>query len=187
MREFSNFVLEKLREEVIRSYSLIELDFKQELLRIASTPYPITYNGNEYLADIGVIDFRVPIQTSNVDRQSFSISFADNNSVFKNLVSNSESGRDARLYMGFFDEFGVPNTDPENVIIVYEGFIDAHSYSNDFSEAIFSIELSSPMADLSLVNTLVTSPDGMDQISETDTSFDNVLEDNEQILKWGKV
>lgn len=186
MRNFSDFVLQKFNEDVIKTYSLIELDFKDSIFRITNTPYPIFFNENQYNSDVGVIDFKVPVQTSSIDRQSFSIVFADNNSYFKNVVLNSEAGRDAKLYLGFFNEDGTPNTDPENVVLVYKGYIDSHSYSNDFQEAVFTIELSSPMADLSLVNTLVTSPDGMDQINELDTSFDKVLEDNEEVLKWGK-
>ena len=43
------------------------------------------------------------------------------------------------------------------------------------------------MSDLDMVKPFISSKDGMDQKSATDTSFDEVYEDNEITLKWGKV
>jgi len=38
-----------------------------------------------------------------------------------------------------------------------------------------------------LVRSFITSKDGMDQKSDTDTSFDEVYSGNEITVKWGKV
>lgn len=187
MRKFNNFIASKLKSDTLSTYTLFDFDLENTPARFTSTPYPITFNGQEYVSDIGVVDFKVPIQSASVDRQSFSVAISDNLSILKNSVTKSNAGRDATLYMGFFNDDGTPNTSLENVLIVYKGFIDKTTYSNDFDEAIFTIELSSPMADLSLVNTIITSPNGMDQHSLTDTSFDKVIEDNEEIVKWGKI
>jgi hypothetical protein len=187
MRNFNSFILSNLKSNNLKTYSLFDFDLENTPAKFASTPYPITFNGSNYVTDIGVIDFKVPIQSASVDRQSFSVAISDNLSILKNSVSKSNAGRDATIYMGFFNTDGTPNTNPENVLIVYKGFIDKTSYSNDFDEAVFIIELSSPMADLSLVNTMITSADGMDQYNLTDTSFDKVIEDNEEIVKWGKI
>jgi hypothetical protein len=187
MRKFNSFILSNLKSDNLKTFTLFDFDLENTPAKFASTPYAINFNGAEYVTDIGVIDFKVPIQSASVDRQSFSVAISDNLSILKNSVTKSNAGRDAIIYMGFFNDDGTPNTTPENVLTVYKGFIDKTSYNNDFDEAVFIIELSSPMADLSLVNTIITSASGMDQINETDTSFDKVIEDNEEIVKWGKI
>ena len=48
------------------------------------------------------------------------------------------------------------------------------------------IEGTSPMSDLDLVNPFITSADGMDQKNASDTSFDEIYENSEITLKWGK-
>jgi hypothetical protein len=49
------------------------------------------------------------------------------------------------------------------------------------------IECSSPMADLDLKRTLITSKDAMRGLSPTDSSFDQVYEGSKGIdLLWGK-
>lgn len=186
MRELNSFVLQKIKEDVLKTYTLIYIDFVDNPVYLTTLPYDVEFDGNIYLKDAGVLDYTNPVQSASVDRQNFSITFADNLSAFKNLTSISNAGRDAKMYLGFFNTDGTPNTDPENVVVTYEGFVDNTTYNNDFEEALYTVGLSSPMADLSLVNTLTTSPDGMDRINLLDTSFDKVLLDNEEIIKWGK-
>jgi hypothetical protein len=186
MREFNPFILAKLGEEPLKTFTLMFLDLESGPVYLSTLPYSVTFDGNVYSSDLGIIGYTTPIQSSNVNKQSFSISISDNLSYFKSSVIKSNAGRVAKMYFGFFNSDGTPNLLTENLVMSYSGFIDSAGYTNDFSEATFTVELSSPMADLSLVNSLVTSPSGMDQINTTDTSFDNVLVDNEQILKWGK-
>lgn len=187
MRKFNSFISERIKTDNLASYSLFYFDLEAGPARFTSLPYSVTFDGNEYVSDVGIVDYTVPIQSASVDRQSFKIAISDNLSIFKNSTFRSNAGRDAEVYLGFFNLDGTPNTDLENVIPVYKGFIDKTSYNNDFDEAMFIVELSSPMADLSLVNTLITNAQGMDQVNLNDTSFDKVLDDNEQIIKWGKI
>lgn len=187
MRDYNSFIYGKLQEFPLNMYALLFLDFRLQPAYITTAPYDIVYDDNTYLKDIGVADYSAPIQSASVDRQSFSISLVDNSGAFKNQITRSEAGRDARILFGFYNSDGTPNTTVGNLITAYEGFIDDCSYSNDFQEAILTVALSSPLADLSLVKSLVTSPAGMDQVNVDDTSFDRILEDNEEMIKWGKV
>ena len=43
------------------------------------------------------------------------------------------------------------------------------------------------MADLDSVNVIYSSKDGMDQLSATDTSFDEIYDGAEIATKWGKI
>jgi hypothetical protein len=43
------------------------------------------------------------------------------------------------------------------------------------------------MSDLDMVRSIITSKDGMDQLSSTDTSFDSIFKDKSVSVKWGKI
>ena len=86
--------------------------------------------------------------------------------------------------LGIFDAYDQPST--TDLLVSYKGYIDSVTYQNNFEQAAIVIEASSPMADLSLVKTVITSKSGMDQLSLTDTSFDSVIDKNESIVRWGR-
>jgi hypothetical protein len=190
MKSYSTFVYNELQKQNIVTYTLFEFDILYRtgpsILRFCSENFPIEFNGNTYEPNIGLLDYTTPIQSNIIDRQSFNISLTDNEKRFQGNISNSNSGRDASIYIGFYNSDGTPRTAISDVILAYKGFIDGTSYSNDFEESIFNIELSSPMGDLSLVNTLVTTKSSLKLRNSDDTSFDKVIDRQEQIIKWGK-
>lgn len=187
MREVSSFILEQFDKDEIRTFSLIDLELESGYVYFTDGPHALTVQGEtqEYSADIGILNYTAPKQTSIVDRESFSVSIEDVNGVFKSSINRSISGKNVRFRLGFYDGH-TPNLDPENLIVAYKGYIDTVAYENDGDMASVSIECSSPMQDLALVKTIITSPKGMDQVNLSDTSFDKVIDQNEIMYKWGK-
>jgi hypothetical protein len=74
-----------------------------------------------------------------------------------------------------------------DIIDVYSGFVDRPSITNNFEERLAVIEGTSPMSDLDMVRSFMTSKAGMDQRSASDTSFDEIFDDKQITVKWGKV
>jgi len=97
MRKFNSFVLSKLQEDPVKFFPLIFLDFRNGPVYLSAGPHEIDFNGKTYTKDLGIIDYVAPLQSALVDRQTFSISFADNNAIFKNNVSRTEAGRAAKI------------------------------------------------------------------------------------------
>jgi hypothetical protein len=74
-----------------------------------------------------------------------------------------------------------------DVINVYKGVVDKPVINNDFETKLAVLEGTSPMSDLDMTRSFVSSKDGMDQRSTTDTSFDEIYDGSEITVKWGKV
>jgi hypothetical protein len=186
MRQVNAFVESKIYAEILEYYAIIYLELYDLDLYFTTLPYDITVDGQLYISSVGIVDYSAPSQTSIVDRENFSFSIADPDGSFKERLRVGIAGKAAKMSVGFFNADKTPNTDPENFIISYEGWIDGTSFTSDFEESTINIDCSSPMADLGLIKTMITSSDGMDQFNTNDTSFDNVIANNETKFKWGK-
>jgi hypothetical protein len=83
---------------------------------------------------------------------------------------------------------GHPLLAEEDIVLAYKGIVDSHGYViSEDEDVVVVIECSSPMADLDLKRTLITSKDAMRGLSPTDSSFDQVYEGSKGIdLLWGK-
>lgn len=195
MREVNEFIRNKILNNS-ENYAIMDIDIKilneqtnalvNTRYRFSTLSYEIEVEGNIYQKDPGILDYDQPRQSSTVDREAFTLVISDNFNVFKNIINFSQASSPVKVRVGFFNEDGTPNTSSENFLVSYEGFIDKVSYSNDFEEALITFEFSSPMQDLGLVKTLITSKSGMDQFSLIDTSFDKIIDENESVLLWGK-
>jgi len=186
MRSINAFVESKIYAEELNYYAIIELELDNYDLLFTTLPFSVNVGSKVFTADVGVIDYSTPSQSSVVDREQFKFSFADPSGFLKTKLKGGVAGNFVKVRNGFFNEDNSPNTDTDNFIVSYQGYIDETSYSSDFEEASVNISCSSPMADLGLTKTLFTNKDGMDQYNIEDTSFDNVISNNESKFKWGK-
>lgn len=186
MRQFSTDLQTVLDSDVIEYAFLIKLSFNSTYY-ITSNSYDVVYEGNTYLADSGLFNVDSPKTSTVVDRESYTIMVADLlNEMLAEFKSNVV-GKPVEVYLAFKDSSGDLMLSSTDVIKVYKGTVDKPSISNDFEEKIATLEGTSPMSDLDLVRSFITSKDGMDQKSETDTSFDEIYEGSEITIKWGKV
>jgi hypothetical protein len=186
MRTFSTNVQNVLDGETIQFFYLIKLEFSSDYF-FTSYNSDIPYDGDTYLSDGGLVEFDSPSLNSVVDREAYKIVIADQVNEMLSEFRLGVVGKVIEVRVGFLDSNGVPMTDPEDVILIYRGFVDSPSVSNDFEQKLAIIEGTSPMSDLDAINDFISSKDGMDQVSATDTSFDSIFKDNEVLIKWGKV
>lgn len=186
MRQFSAAAQAVLDSDSIDYAFLIKLSFNSDYY-LTSNSYDVDYDGNTYLANSGLFDFDSPSSSTVVDRESYTIVVSE---VFNDMLPEFKLnvvGKPVAVYMALRDANGDLLTSTEDVLMIYKGTVDKPSISNDFEEKLATLEGTSPMSDLDLVRTFITSKDGMDQKSATDTSFDEVFDGNEITLKWGKV
>jgi hypothetical protein len=148
-------------------------------------------NGDIFEANGRLIEIDPPKLSTSVDRELYKISFADPEMDYGNLAEEAIVGRPVVVRLGFVNQTSrQPYTDVADTVIVYKGKVDSGSYninSANIGEAVFSISCASPMADLDLVKTLLTSKDALKDIDPNDNSFSSIYEGSGQIqLKWGK-
>jgi len=188
MRTFSSAVQSLIDSGNIEYFFLITLEFNNTY-RFTSYRANLEFppnSGNIYTADGGLFEIDEPRFSSVVDREAYRIVLAEElDEMFAEFEANVV-GKPIDVKVGFVSN-NVPLLSEADVVSIYRGRADSPSISNDWEEKLAIIEGTSPMADLDAVNVRFTSKDGMDQVSTTDTSFDEIYGNREITLKWGKI
>jgi hypothetical protein len=187
MRKLSAAALAALNLESPKFVLLGEIHLSSTVLRITSASQDIVFKGHTYASDGAIVGFGPPRVSSSVDREVYELYFLDHANLIQNELRLGITGRKMTVYVVFFDEDDWPLLAPEDVLVAYRGFIDAGKILNDGGKKQAVISGASPMATLDALSGYIVSKDGMDQISTTDTSFDDVYVGGKSInLKWGK-
>ena len=186
MRQFSPAVQVILDSDLIEYAFLIKLSLNYDYY-LTSNGYDVVYDGNTYLANSGLYEFDSPKSSTILDRESYKVIISE---LFNEMIPEFKLnvvGKPIEVFVALRDANGDLLLSTDDVLKVYKGTVDRPSITNDFDKKLAVLEGTSPMSDLDLVNTFITSKDGMDQKSDTDTSFDEIYEGGEITLKWGKV
>lgn len=186
MRTFSSTVESILSSGSINFFFLIKLSFNSNYY-ITSYSSDIVYDGNTYSANGGLFEVDSPKFSSVVDREAYRVLVLDNLNAMKTEIDNNVIGKPIEVKLGFIDSNGSPILTPADVLSVYKGYVDNPVISNDWDRKVITFEGTSALADLDMVNSFMTSRDGMDQKSSTDTSFDQIYESSAIEVKWGKI
>jgi len=185
MRIFTPEVQAVIDSGDIRFFFLIELYFSQTY-RFTSYKHDITHNNKVYTAGGGLFEFDSPKFSTVVDREAYRIVIADLIDQMPAEFRYNVTGKDIKVMVGLLDANDNPLVN-SHILDVYKGYVDSPAINNDWETKLAVIEGTSPMSDLDMVNTFITSKDGMDQRNINDTSFDEIYTDNEVSLKWGKI
>jgi hypothetical protein len=186
MRQFSSAIQTVINSDNVSFAFLIKLEFNNDYY-LTSYQHDLTYDGNTYLASAGLYEFDSPKFSSVVDRESYKVVISE---VLDTLIPEfryNVVGRPISVFVVLLDTNGDPLLGVNDVLSVYSGFVDKPVITNNFEEKLAVIEGTSPMADLDMVRSFMTSKAGMDQVSSSDTSFDEIFENKEISVKWGKV
>jgi len=185
MRTFSAAVQTVLDSDLIEFAFLIKLSFNTTYY-LTSNSHDIVYDGDTYLANGGLYEFDSPKFSTVVDRESYKVVISELLDEMLPEFKLNVVGKPIEVFVTLRDAAGQLLLGTSDVLSVYKGVVDKPSITNNYETKLALLEGSSPMADLDMVKTFISSKDGMDQKSVTDTSFDEVYSDNEVTLKWGK-
>jgi hypothetical protein len=186
MRIFSPEVQAVLDSDLIEYAFLIKLRFSLNYY-LTSNGYDVPYDGNTYLANSGLYSFDSPKFSTVIDRESYKVIISE---LFNEMMPEFKLnvvGKPIEVFVALRDVNGDLLTSTDDVLKIYKGYVDKPSITNDFGNKLAVLEGTSPMADLDLVRNFISSKNGMDQRSATDTSFDEIYDGNEITLRWGKV
>jgi len=186
MRQFSTAAQTVINSDFIKFAFLIKLEFNTTYY-LTSYHRDLVYAGNTYLASAGLYEFDSPKFSSVVDRESYKVVISE---VLDTMIPEFRAnvvGKPISVFVSLLDSNGYPLLGTDDVLSVYKGFVDKPAITNDFDQKLAVIEGTSPMSDLDMVRSFMTSKAGMDQVSATDTSFDEIFENKEITVKWGKI
>jgi hypothetical protein len=187
MRQFSTNVDDVINSNNIRFFYLIDLYFTEDY-HFTSYSSDITYDGNTYTSDGGLFEIDNPKLSSIIDREAYRVVIADFNDQFLEEMRNNIVGKSILVRLGFIDlQTDTPMLNPNDILNVYKGYVDTPEIINTWDSKLASIEGTSPMADLDMINSFLSSRDSMHQRNANDSSFDEIYDSSELDLKWGKV
>lgn len=169
-------------------FLLGKIEFDDTTIYLSSLSMTVIFNGDTYLKGSKIVSFGPPRISSSVDREIYELIISDHSNTLLTKLRQGGIGSLVSVYAGFFGPSGLPLLDPEDVILAYQGTIDSGAVVANKEDKICKISASSPMGNLDAIGAYMVSKDGMDQISETDTSFDEVIAGSKAIdIKWGKI
>ena len=186
MRTFSTAVQTVLNSDLIEFAFLIKLEFNT-IYHLTSNSYDLVYDGNTYLANGGLYEFDSPKFSTVIDRESYKVVISELVNEMLSEFKANVVGKPIEVFVALRDAGGEFMLSPSDVLSVYKGAVDKPAISNDFETKLAILEGTSPMSDLDMVKTFITSKDGMDQKSAIDTSFDEIYDDSEITIRWGKI
>ena len=186
MRTFSSAAQAVIDSDTIKFIYLIKLSFNTTYY-FSSHNRDTIYDGHTYTSDGGLFEFDSPKNTSVVDRESYKIVIADLTDALSAELKFNVVGKAIDVKVALLDSSGEPLLGTADVISAYSGYVDAPSIEADFETKLAILEGTSPMSDLDMVRSFITSKAGMDQKSATDTSFDSIFKNNQISVKWGKI
>lgn len=187
MRTFSTTVRNILNGDNVRFFYLIDLYFNNAY-HFTSYSNNIVYNENTYISDGGLFEIDTPKLSSIVDREAYKVIIVDLADELLQEIEANIVGKDILVRIGFIDPVtNAPLLNNEDIQYVYKGYVDKPEVVNDWDNKLASIEGTSPMSDLDMVNSFVTSRSSMKARNATDTSFDEIFDNSELELKWGKI
>jgi hypothetical protein len=170
-------------------YVLIDVQLGSNHYYYTSLPHDLVFGGNTYISNGKIAEVEAPIQTNIVSSESYRIKLSDHSGFFANLFDGGVINGDFTVYLGFKTN-GDLNATAAEVMTMYKGAISsvAKEFDPENGTAYAVVEGASPVADLDSVQTFITSENGMDQYSSSDTSFDKIHESGKEVkMKWGKV
>lgn len=199
MRQFSNAVKALLATDNLTIFYLVSVVGEIQTIRHTTLPYDVSIPElGLFSSDNDLLATEPPRHSSVVDREAYKITYADPSFEWRAIFEQGLTGALATVYMGFINttDANIGDADPgypllkiEDLVVAYSGFVDTqgHTTTGD-GEVTAVIECSSPMADLDLNRSTLTSRDAMHQKHATDTSFDDVYTGSKVVdLLWGKI
>lgn len=164
-----------------------KINFSTTTLRVTSNSFDHTFNGETYSSNNSLITFGPPRVSSSVDREIYELTFLDHDNLVQQELRLGITGKKVTVYAAFFNSSNTLLNSVNDVLVAYEGLIDSGKVINDGATKQGIVSVASPMATLDSIGGYIASKDGMDQVSSTDTSFDEVYVGGKTInLKWGK-
>jgi hypothetical protein len=199
MRTFSSAVQGLINSNHLDFFYLLELNLSNDYFfttashdmhhsSFTSLPIGCSLPSNRaFLSDGGILTIDTPKFSSTVDREAYRITLTDLNHLMLAEFETNVVGKPITAWLGFYDDNYQPLLNTNDILVAYKGFVDGPAIVNDWQNKVATLEGTSPMSDLDRVNGFLTSRDGMDQVSSTDTSFDSIYTDSALEIKWGKV
>ena len=199
MRSVSPVVQALLASESVSVFVLVTLGFSTGTLRHCNLPYDVTVAGlGTFSADNGLKSIDSPSLSNVVDREIYKIVYVDTGMSLMTQLQDNAAGAPCTVYFGFINTTdanlggatpGRPILNVAHMITAYRGIVDTYGYTiDDDGEILVTIDCASPMADLDMKRTLMSTDSMQRGRHPNDWCFRDLHVGSTQVeLLWGKV
>jgi hypothetical protein len=193
MIKLSTKVQEVLSQAVFTSFHLVAIRSQIEPVFLTNHFADVVYDGDTYSANAGLAAIDLPQSTNVTDRAEYKFVYLDSDTGASAWLETFDlTGMLVSVYMVLIDpETDLPLLTKDDVITVYEGFIDSTPRKLELAEhgnAVVEILLTSPIVNLDQKRSVNTSDEFMRGLVSGDTCFNQVHEGSRSIaMRWGKI
>lgn len=192
MKQLSEFLKNKLSEDAIDSFLLLEIGpivtgDNVGYIRWTTLPYDVTFQGSLFRGYMPLVSIDPPRMSNTLDREAYKVTLADVNFQYRESLEAGMNTASIKVFAGYLDN-GVARLEPEDIACVYSGRMGGYSYSlSENNEPVCVFEGEAPMGVVALKRSLITSKEQLNREHPDDTSFDQAYVGSKSIsLKWGK-
>lgn len=199
MRILSPAVKKLLASNNVSTFTLVKITPPSgTVIRNTTTATPISFSGQTFTANSGLLSVEPPKLSEVVDREPYKIVYADPAFQLIGDLETSWVGAPVSVWVGFYNTtgaslngtgIGAPMVASEDYVMAYQGRIDSQGYTidPDNGAVLAVLDCASPMGALGRINSFYTSKEAMRRRYPNDSSFDAVHTGGEEAaILWGK-
>jgi len=196
MRAFDQNVFNILESGNVSIFYLVSFIFSDYTLRLTSLPYSVTFDGEVFSDEYGIVLIAPPKLSKTLDRQSYKITLSDFEFGLANRLLVENVGVQATVKIGFINtadapiynyEPGSPILSPLMIYTVYKGILDDAGYSSSKDGVRLELTCAAPLANFEMVKVTHATKESIKNLSPGDTCFDQIhLGSKSFDLVWGK-
>jgi hypothetical protein len=199
MRKFSAAVKELMLGDELTLFYLLAFKSGSTDIKHTTLPYDVTISGlGTFSSENDLLAVEAPKLSSVVDREAYKITYADPQFDWRTIFEMGLQGALVTVHIGFINTTNVslngtapgrPLLGIADLVVAYRGFVDTQGHTTSAeSEVKAVIECSSPMADLGLVRSILSTKDAQRQRAADDSAFDQVYSGAKSVdFLWGKI
>ena len=152
--------------------------------RLTTSLFDVTYQGFTYSSENGITKMSPLISTNFLDRKLFNLEMFDTSTLKITQLHEFFIGGAVSVNVDFWDSENDQLVEGYNL---YTGYIDrTHARTDTERTHVAVLESTGSLSNLDLVKGFVGSKEGRRQLGHTDTSFDNISRNKEEIREyWG--
>jgi len=174
--------LTALQSDQVRLAHLVRFDFSTTLF-LTNAPFPITYDGDTYLAAGHFLSLDTTQETQDLRVGSMTINISGVDQSYLSIFLNQEYvNRRARVFLAILDADGAIQGDP---IKTFDGEIVGYSLQDSKNSSVINMKVASHWADFERLNGRRTNQNSQQYYFPNDTGMRFAAESIKDI-QWGK-
>ena len=166
-------------------FYLVSIEGNGQVYNYTTSAFDVTAYGTNWSSDNGIVGISPIINTNFLDRELFNIEMFDTDELPISQNRHNFVGGRLLVYLTFWNQ---SNDSVVGGFNSYRGFIDrVHEKTDTSTKRTIVLECTGEVSNLEHISGYVGSNEGRKQVNPSDTSFQNISRNVEEIRQfWGR-